>query len=252
MSNHVILKVSTCLCVLSQYVPKIVCIPSREVESVEIIIVYVKLIVVYIEKHKKNITLLYNSTMLPRRNGQQEMELGYHMKKLIPSTLTLGNLLMGFSAILLTLKNEVFIAILLIVLGLLFDFFDGYCARMLNAESEFGKELDSLADLTTFGVAPAIVAYVTSLHEIHMLGVFCCLSYACCCALRLARFNTSSSKNTNFVGMPTPLAAILIISTTTLSPLATAVGSLLIAILMVSQVSFPSLKKIKLDSTEDC
>ncbi|WP_334075036.1 MULTISPECIES: CDP-diacylglycerol--serine O-phosphatidyltransferase [Paenibacillus] len=176
------------------------------------------------------------------------------MKKVFPSVLTLGNLLLGFSAILFIYQGQTAASMMLILLGLFCDFFDGFCARKLNAVSEMGRELDSLADLVTFGIAPAALAYVTSLHEIRVLGAASCLAYVCCGALRLARFNTAQSHMPGFVGMPIPLAAILLIVLLTLSlnPMLVAFGALLLSLLMVSRLSFPSLKKIKPEVAEDC
>ncbi|WP_033541229.1 CDP-diacylglycerol--serine O-phosphatidyltransferase [Planococcus sp. CAU13] len=173
------------------------------------------------------------------------------MKKIIPSTLTMGNLLLGFMAILFISNKEYSTAAMLIGLGLFFDFIDGYSARKLNAESALGKELDSLADMVTFGVAPAMLAYFGSVHEIHFFGVFCCLIYVCCSALRLARFNISVHPSTSFIGMPMPLAATLMLFITLLNPYATAIGSLLISFLMISRLWFPSLKNIELEVKED-
>lgn len=163
---------------------------------------------------------------------------------MIPSALTLTNLLLGFLAILFTFRYELISAALLILFGLICDFFDGYCARKLNAASELGKELDSLADLVTFGIAPASLAFAASLHVIQVFGAVCCLAYVCCGALRLARFNVSQSHMGKFVGMPTPLAAVLVLLTAVLLPVyAAAVGMLVIGALMISRFPFPSLKK---------
>lgn len=175
------------------------------------------------------------------------------MKKVFPSVLTLGNLLLGFSAILFIYQGQTAASMMLILLGLFCDFFDGFCARKLNAVSELGKELDSLADLVTFGIAPAALAYVTSLHEIRVWGAVSCLAYVCCGALRLARFNAAQSHMRGFVGMPIPLAAMLmLLLSVSLPPLFVALGALLLSLLMVSRISFPSLKKIKPEVAEDC
>ncbi|CAM4025136.1 CDP-diacylglycerol--serine O-phosphatidyltransferase [Saccharibacillus endophyticus] len=174
------------------------------------------------------------------------------MRKMIPSALTLANLLLGFLALLFIFKDELVPAICLILLGLLCDFFDGYFARKLDAASELGKELDSLADLVTFGVAPAALVYVASLHEIAVLGALCCVIYLCCCAVRLARFNVKQACLAGFVGMPTPLAAILILLISVLStPGVTAIGMLAVGALMVSRISFPGLKKMKSEPAEE-
>ncbi|MFD1992121.1 CDP-diacylglycerol--serine O-phosphatidyltransferase [Paenibacillus nicotianae] len=174
------------------------------------------------------------------------------MKKMLPNLFTLGNLLSGFVAILLISKQQFEISVLLITVGLVCDFLDGYCARILDATSALGKELDSLADLITFGVAPATLAYFVSLHEIHIFGVACCLFYVCCSAIRLARFNVEQSHMTVFVGMPTPISAVLcILLAIYVYPLVAMVGMILIGILMVSPFCFPSLKKVKSEAVED-
>jgi len=176
------------------------------------------------------------------------------IKKTIPSALTLSNLLLGFLAVVFTFKEELGAAVLLIGLGLICDFLDGYCARKLNAASALGKELDSLADLVTFGIAPAVLIYVSSLHEVRVFGAVCCMVYVCCCALRLARFNVSQSGLSGFVGMPTPLAAVLVLIGVSLgfsAPVAD-VFVLVIAALMVSRLAFPAFKKGKPEPAEDC
>lgn len=176
------------------------------------------------------------------------------MKKWIPSLLTLSNLILGIMAILYTIKGEILAGILLVMLGLLCDFLDGYCARKLKSVSLLGKELDSLADLVTFVVAPAIMAFVASLHEIHMFGATCILIYVCCGALRLARFNAVQSHISGFVGMPTPLAAVIMLLLTTSSwhPSVVELGAVMIGVLMISRLSFPSLKKRNTEVAEDC
>lgn len=176
------------------------------------------------------------------------------MKKWIPSILTLSNLMLGFMAILYIVKGEIFGGTVLIMLGLFCDFLDGFFARKLNSVSLLGKELDSLADLVTFVIAPAIIAFVGSLHEIHTIGAACILIYVCCGALRLARFNAMQSHSSGFVGMPTPLAAVmlLLLAASSRHPSVVELGAVLIGALMVSKISFPSLKKGSAEVAEDC
>lgn len=176
------------------------------------------------------------------------------IRKMIPSALTLANLLLGFLAVVFTFKGEPEAAVLLIGAGLICDFFDGYFARRLDATSALGRELDSLADLVTFGIAPALLIYASSLHEVRVLGAACCIVYVCCCALRLARFNVSQSSLAGFVGMPTPLAAVLALILTDLAgPAPLAAFCLLgIASLTVSRLTFPAFKKAKPEPAEDC
>ncbi|MNC54320.1 hypothetical protein D3C75_1037960 [compost metagenome] len=94
--------------------------------------------------------------------------------------------------------------------------------------------------------------YVTAVHDIGVLGAACCLAYVCCGALRLARFNAGQSHMSGFVGMPTPMAAVLVLLIAVLlpQPLA-AIGMLVIGALMVSRLSFPSLKKMKPEVAEE-
>ena len=117
-----------------------------------------------------------------------------------PSTLTLLNLALGFVALLL---NHPIYSMILILVGCLLDIFDGMVARLLKATSDFGRELDSLADIVTFGVAPAWLVYqhclehtVLNLLFVTLLPVFS--------AIRLAKFNTDASQKSNFLGLPTP------------------------------------------------
>ncbi|AIQ52895.1 CDP-diacylglycerol--serine O-phosphatidyltransferase [Paenibacillus sp. FSL R7-0331] len=175
------------------------------------------------------------------------------MKKLIPSALTLANLLAGFLAILCIYKQHLPAAMLLIGLGMICDFFDGFCARKLDAASELGKELDSLADLVTFGIAPAALIYAASLNEIRVAGAMGCLIFVCCSALRLARFNTGQSHVPGFVGMPTPMAAMAVLLLTVIpSASAAVIGMPVVGALMISRLAFPSLKKMKPEPAEDC
>ena len=98
-----------------------------------------------------------------------------------------------------------------IITGMLFDFLDGMVARKLDSVSEIGGELDSFADLVTFGVAPSILAYSASLKDLQSIGMICALAYSICGMLRLARFNTQQSKLPTFIGMPIPFAAMCLL-----------------------------------------
>lgn len=112
--------------------------------------------------------------------------------KLMPNLVTLAGLCMGISALRFALDEKFIIAASLIVTATILDSLDGRIARLLKCESEFGAQLDSLADIVSFGVAPAIIAYLWSLHQIPYLGVgwSIVLFYISCGALRLARFNS--------------------------------------------------------------
>jgi CDP-diacylglycerol---serine O-phosphatidyltransferase len=142
---------------------------------------------------------------------------------LIPSLFTVANLLCGYYASIAALvggKEDFDHAAKAIGLAILFDSMDGRIARLTGTNTEFGVQFDSLADVVSFGIAPAILAYAwgfryafASSGEFHQLGEFawiCCLTFLICCAWRLARFNVKGMEpggNKNFVGMPTPAAA---------------------------------------------
>jgi len=142
---------------------------------------------------------------------------------LLPSLFTVANLLCGYYACVAALigTNEDFDhAAKAIGIAILFDAMDGRIARMTGTNTEFGVQFDSLADVVSFGIAPAILAYAwgfrsgfAAIEGYHQLGEFawlCCLTFLICSAWRLARFNVKGMEpggNKNFVGMPTPAAA---------------------------------------------
>jgi CDP-diacylglycerol--serine O-phosphatidyltransferase len=142
---------------------------------------------------------------------------------LIPSLFTVANLLCGYYASIAALvggREDFDHAAKAIGLAILFDSMDGRIARMTGTNTEFGVQFDSLADVVSFGIAPAILAYAWGFRyafagngEFHQLGEFawiCCLTFLICTAWRLARFNVKGMEpggNKNFVGMPTPAAA---------------------------------------------
>jgi CDP-diacylglycerol--serine O-phosphatidyltransferase len=143
---------------------------------------------------------------------------------LLPSLFTVANLLCGYYATVASLvggREDFDHAAKAIGLAILFDSLDGRVARLTGTNTEFGVQFDSLADVVSFGIAPAILAYAWGYRAVmgvvgegyHQLGEFawiCCLSFLICCAWRLARFNVQSTvpnASKNFVGMPTPAAA---------------------------------------------
>lgn len=138
------------------------------------------------------------------------------MKKHIPNMITCCNLISGCIATVMAIYGDAGLALLWIVVGAVFDFFDGMVARALGVSSPIGKELDSLADVVTFGVAPsAIVFYL--FHEVHvpevLLPIKSFLPYtaflmAAFSALRLAKFNIDERQHQQFIGLPTPANAL--------------------------------------------
>ncbi len=133
------------------------------------------------------------------------------MKRHIPNLITLINLLCGCFAILFAIEGNGFAAGLFIVGGAVADFLDGTAARLLNVKSSIGKELDSLADIVTFGVAPGMIAfgllrYYTEPHIQYLEYIAFLIPMFS--ALRLAKFNVDERQTENFVGMPTPANAL--------------------------------------------
>lgn len=136
--------------------------------------------------------------------------------KNIPNTITCCNLISGCTAVFFALSGRLELAFLFIIIGAVFDFFDGMSARLLGVSSPIGKELDSLADVITFGLAPsAMVFYVLGvidypgfmepLREVLPFAAFIMAAFS---ALRLAKFNLDERQTTSFIGMPTPANAL--------------------------------------------
>jgi CDP-diacylglycerol--serine O-phosphatidyltransferase len=138
------------------------------------------------------------------------------MKQSIPNLITLGNLACGLLAITFVMQNQPLIAFALMVLASILDFFDGMAARALGVDGELGKQLDSLADVVSFGVVPGLIWR----HFMMMRGAcpptgFCINSYVwmlipLAAAYRLAVFNVSENQKTNFMGIPTPLTGLVL------------------------------------------
>ncbi len=132
-------------------------------------------------------------------------------RAILPNLFTIGNLFCGFLAVHYIINGSFVPAAWLIVLGAALDNMDGRIARLIGKNSHFGIEFDSLADVCTFGVAPALMLYITYLHT-HW-GLVFAFVYLVCGALRLARFNTltlSQGKKNFFTGLPIPCAAIIL------------------------------------------
>jgi CDP-diacylglycerol--serine O-phosphatidyltransferase len=132
------------------------------------------------------------------------------MKKHIPNTITCCNLISGCTATYYAFLGDYYTALLFIVIGAVFDFFDGMSARLLHVSSEIGKELDSLADDITFGFAPSAIvfSFLNSFH-IHLPFVpFLAFLIAAFSALRLAKFNLDERQALGFIGLPTPANAL--------------------------------------------
>jgi CDP-diacylglycerol--serine O-phosphatidyltransferase len=177
---------------------------------------------------------------------------------------TLSGMCCGLTSIRLAMDAKFEASVTLIVLAAIIDGMDGRIARMLNATSTFGAQLDSLSDFLCFGVAPVIVMYLWSLHDLKGIGWAFVLFYTVCCALRLARFNTSIIEDEErdrhpwkqkfFVGIPSPAGALLCllpivvsfyVETFSCPTTLAAVWVALVGSMMASRIPTFAVKKIK-------
>ena len=137
-------------------------------------------------------------------------------RMLLPNMLTLIGVCIGLSSIKFALDEKFELAIIAIIFAALIDGLDGRIARLIKATSKVGKELDSLTDVISFGVAPSFVMYFWSLNNLGKFGWLLCLIYVVCVTLRLARFNVNSNeepswKDNFFEGIPSPAGGILVL-----------------------------------------
>ena len=184
---------------------------------------------------------------------------------ILPNILTLVGVCIGLSSIKFALDDRYGIAIIAIVFAALIDGLDGRIARLIKGTSKVGKELDSLTDVISFGVAPAFIMYFWSLNNLGKFGWLLCLVYVICVALRLARFNVNSNEEPSwrdnfFEGIPSPAGGILV-----LMPLMYSLSELkflninynyvvpvffiFVSLLLISKVPTYSLKKIVVPRT---
>ena len=183
---------------------------------------------------------------------------------LLPNILTLGGVCLGISSIKFSIDGNYSLAVILILLAAILDALDGRIARLIKGTSEFGKELDSLTDFVSFGIAPVLILYFWELNSYGKLGWTIALIYSVCCVLRLARFNLTKVdlqhewKSNFFEGVPSPAGGLIILmpliyELTNLSlnidiKLITPYLTILIALLLVSKIPTFSFKKISISS----
>jgi CDP-diacylglycerol--serine O-phosphatidyltransferase len=157
------------------------------------------------------------------------------MKKHIPNLITLGNLFCGTIATILAVQGDFVAAGLFVIIGIIFDFFDGFAARLLNVSGELGKQLDSLADMVTSGVVPGIIMFnllyqssfknldiqyidagvlpiITSSEDIFSGISYIGLLLTLGACYRLAKFNIDTRQSESFIGLPTPAMSLFVIS----------------------------------------
>ncbi|MDU1411268.1 MAG: CDP-diacylglycerol--serine O-phosphatidyltransferase [Clostridium sp.] len=165
-------------------------------------------------------------------------------KSFIPNSITLGNLVCGVLSLQCTLNHDYTTAGLFILLGGIFDRYDGTVARFLNTNSDLGKELDSLADLVSFGVAPSLLAYsLYNLKSFGILGLIISLLFPVAGAYRLARYNCNEFNNV-FTGVPITIAGSLLaileilsaVKLKNISPVIPMSFMLILAYLMISHL----------------
>ena len=183
-------------------------------------------------------------------------------RMLLPNALTLINVCIGLSSIKFALDEKFELSIIAIIFAAIFDALDGRVARMLKGTSLVGKELDSLADLISFGVAPAFIMYFWSLNNLGKFGWLLTMIFVVCVALRLARFNVSSNsepswRDNYFEGVPSPAGGILVLMPLILSlseinlikinyDIAVPTFFILISFLLISKVPTFAFKKISI------
>ena len=135
---------------------------------------------------------------------------------ILPNIFTLVGVCIGLSSIKFAFDGKFELSVLAIIIAAIIDGLDGRIARLIKATSKVGKELDSLTDVISFGVAPAFIMYFWSLNELGRVGWLICLIYVVCVALRLARFNINSNtepswKDNFFEGIPSPAGGVLVL-----------------------------------------
>ena len=189
-----------------------------------------------------------------------KLVLGNSQRSLLPNTITLIGVCIGLCSIKFALDSRFDLAIIAITFAAIFDGLDGRIARLIRGTSKVGKELDSLTDVISFGVAPGLILYFWTLNQLGKIGWMLVLIYTVCCALRLARFNISSSETIDtwkinfFEGVPSPAAAGLVLLPLILNlsglielgnyAQTSSIAILTTSILMVSKLPTYSLKRI--------
>lgn len=174
----------------------------------------------------------------------------------LPNLFTAGGIFSGVMSLVMSTEGKFDYAAWFILIALVFDGLDGRVARLTNTTSKFGVEFDSLADIVSFGVAPALLLYLFCGHDFGRFGIVVSGLYVVFGAIRLARFNVTTSENepSVFIGVPIPTAAVFIsvlillydkYTLTLYTPLL--IVTLLVAVLMVSNIRYPSFKKIDLE-----
>ncbi len=155
--------------------------------------------------------------MEPQKNNLKIVADKKNARMILPNMLTLIGVCIGLTSIRFALDEKFELAIIAIIFAALIDGLDGRIARLIKGTSKVGKELDSLTDMISFGVAPAFIMYFWKLNTLGRFGWLLCLVYVICVALRLARFNINSNQDPSwrdnfFEGVPSPAGGILVLT----------------------------------------
>ncbi len=155
--------------------------------------------------------------MEPQKNNLKIVADKKNARMILPNMLTLIGVCIGLTSIRFALDAKFGLAIIAIIFAALIDGLDGRIARLIKGTSKVGKELDSLTDMISFGVAPAFIMYFWKLNTLGRFGWLLCLVYVICVALRLARFNVNSNQDPSwrdnfFEGVPSPAGGILVLT----------------------------------------
>ena len=155
--------------------------------------------------------------MEPQKNNLKIVTDKKNARMILPNMLTLIGVCIGLTSIRFALDEKFELAIIAIIFAALIDGLDGRIARLIKGTSKVGKELDSLTDMISFGVAPAFIMYFWKLNTLGRFGWLLCLVYVICVALRLARFNINSNQEPSwrdnfFEGVPSPAGGILVLT----------------------------------------
>jgi len=155
--------------------------------------------------------------MEPQKNNLKIVADKKTARMILPNMLTLIGVCIGLTSIRFALDDKFELAIIAVIFAALIDGLDGRIARLIKGTSKVGKELDSLTDMISFGVAPAFIMYFWKLNTLGRFGWLVCLIYVICVALRLARFNVNSNQDPSwrdnfFEGVPSPAGGILVLT----------------------------------------
>lgn len=187
-----------------------------------------------------------------RRRAAESMRRGYY---LIPSLFTVANMFFGFLAIIAATRGQYERASVMILIAIFADVLDGRIARLTGTTSSFGEAYDSLADVVSFGVAPALLAFHWGLSDVPRVGMAVAFLFLVAGSIRLARFNTTSHDSVNFTGLPIPAGAGAISMLVLSSPSPVTVPAFVpvvvafvlgLSLLMVSNLPYRSFKDLNL------